>query len=105
MTADADAYMTSAVESALAMLRQRYERDLHNQLAKEAAGRVPALRQARDEAIWHLYHDEHQTTTAIAEALRAALLDRGVTEDNLRWAGISHDTVFNIASRGDTEES
>lgn len=81
------------------MLRQRYEVQVHEQLKKEAAARVPALRQARDDAIWHLYHDKHMTTTAISDALRAALIEQGVTEANLRWAGISHDTVFNIATR------
>lgn len=99
MDPDADAFLGAAVDSAVEMLKQRAERDFHDRFKKEAAAKVPVLRQKRDDAIWHLYHDQHMTTTAIADALRAALVARGVPEESLGWAGISHDTIRNIAGR------
>jgi hypothetical protein len=91
-------YLAAAVESALEMRKQRAKRDFYDRFKKEAGARVPVLRQERDEAIWHLFHDAGMSAVAIADALTAALVEQGTP-----GAGVSHDTVRNIANRPGNE--
>lgn len=96
MPSEGGDYVTAAVESALAIIPLREQTKHHEQMRRATQIEVAALRQARDEAIWHMFHDLNMTALEIAKALRQALLDRGLTTSDIRRAGISHDTVRNI---------
>jgi hypothetical protein len=96
---DSAKHLQTAVDSITAIVQARTEAAQHEAARKAAADTVKAMRAQRDTAIAELaaaLPDKNQVE--IEAILYRACSERGLTPQQMRYAGVSHDTIRRTAT-------